>query len=76
MGQGGLREDQFLSLSDSEKEEVVTNTAYSSDRYNVCKNCDKFTSLKTCSICFCFVPMKVFFKKTSCPLDKWGKIEE
>jgi hypothetical protein len=41
-------------------------------RYDVCKQCDKFiTTTKQCGKCWCFMPAKVKFINSECPLDKW-----
>ena len=31
---------------------------------------------KQCGKCFCFLPAKVMFKSSSCPLDKWITVGE
>lgn len=43
------------------------------DRYLVCKACEKFNNtLKTCTICHCFMPVKTKIHMAECPLKKWG----
>ena len=42
-------------------------------RYNICKECDEFITIsKQCSRCLCFMPAKVKFKNSDCPLKKWN----
>ena len=41
-------------------------------RYETCKACDKLTAIKTCSECGCFMPAKVKFAASTCPLNKWA----
>lgn len=40
-------------------------------RYDICKECDKLTIAKTCSVCYCFMPLKVRIESVSCPENKW-----
>ena len=47
----------------------------SSERFDICKDCDKLTVMNTCRACGCFMKAKVKFKKAFCPLDKWGASE-
>jgi hypothetical protein len=44
------------------------------ERYNLCKSCDKFTSLKICSVCNCIMPIKVKIASAVCPVGKWLQI--
>ena len=39
-------------------------------RYEVCKACERFASLR-CKECGCFMAMKTKLKHASCPLGKW-----
>ena len=42
-------------------------------RYNICLECEEFkTSLRQCKLCYCYMPMKVLFKKIECPKQYWG----
>jgi hypothetical protein len=42
------------------------------ERYNVCKECDKFIKLTAqCKECGCFMKAKVKLKESHCPLAKW-----
>lgn len=43
----------------------------SAERMNICNVCDNLTPIVTCSVCNCIMPIKVLFKKSSCPLGKW-----
>lgn len=40
----------------------------------ICKDCENLTIAHTCKICHCFMPAKVRFDGTSCPIGKWSKI--
>lgn len=44
-------------------------------RYDLCKNCEEFTMMRTCKICNCIMPMKTYWGNTECPKGKWGKIK-
>lgn len=46
----------------------------SNTRYEMCKACDNFTPLKTCTKCSCFMPVKVHLAQAECPIGKWNKI--
>jgi len=37
----------------------------------VSNECGKFTGLKTCELCGCFMPAKVRSLKSSCAIKKW-----
>jgi hypothetical protein len=60
----------------------ISNTAISifaikelqEKRYNICKTCDSFTALKTCSKCGCIMPLKVKLANSKCPLEKWESV--
>ncbi len=46
------------------------------DRYKICKSCDKFNNtLKTCTVCHCFMPVKTKLNWAECPLKKWVVIK-
>lgn len=40
-------------------------------RYDICKSCKEFSSIKTCKLCNCFMPVKVKFAYVGCPHGKW-----
>jgi len=41
-------------------------------RLQICNPCDKLDPVtRQCSICTCFVSLKVQYKNESCPLGKW-----
>ena len=52
-------------------EEQIEKNQNSKTRYDICKSCDKFTELKFCQVCSCFMPLKVRFPKAECPEGKW-----
>jgi hypothetical protein len=41
------------------------------DRIVICRNCEKFNSLKFCTDCNCYIPLKTWLKNSKCPLSKW-----
>jgi hypothetical protein len=47
------------------------------ERYDICKTCNKFNAaIKQCAECRCFMPVKVKFINSSCPLKKWESQEQ
>lgn len=45
-------------------------------RYDLCKSCPSLIqSTKTCKKCGCFMKEKTKLPHASCPLGKWGAIE-
>jgi len=46
------------------------------ERFGICKNCPRLTSLKICNICNCVMPIKVKFAKAACPAGKWNAIKD
>lgn len=51
---------------------MITDKITANERYRVCKECDKFINLtKQCSICKCFMPLKVRLAFEECPKGKW-----
>lgn len=53
---------------------MVADKEVQKERINICKACDKLTSIKICKECGCFMPLKVTLEKAKCPLNKWIKI--
>lgn len=43
-------------------------------RLSICRQCDKLSALNVCSMCGCFMPVKVKLRAVECPLRRWGKI--
>lgn len=41
------------------------------NRKEICKQCDKLIELNRCSICGCFMDVKVAIPSASCPDNKW-----
>jgi hypothetical protein len=71
-------------LTDDEIQEIIKNNSVDNNtnkfissaelqdhRYKICKTCDSFTVLKTCSECGCIMSLKVKIANVSCPLKKW-----
>jgi len=55
--------------------QVIVSSDISQSRLDICESCENFNN-DTCNICGCFMPAKVKFAPTKCPIDKWGIIEE
>ena len=43
-------------------------------RYKICEGCENFTTLKFCSKCNCFMPVKTKLPYKKCPIDLWDRI--
>jgi len=55
-----------LSLFTPEVKEMAAT------RLRICEICPELTpKLNRCKKCGCVMPIKVFFKSSSCPLKKW-----
>jgi len=51
---------------------LVTDEVYNT-RMSICNGCEFFRKEdKRCSQCGCFMEAKTRFKKTYCPVNKWG----
>ncbi len=60
---------------DNQNDEPVDNSKDLKVRYRTCQLCPLFDQIKKlCDECGCFMPIKVQFKKNSCPLGKWDSI--
>jgi len=45
---------------------------FAEDRYNICKMCEHHDSKrKKCSKCGCYLPAKINYYKSKCPVGKW-----
>ena len=50
----------------------VTQEEYQT-RYKICRSCERFNStLKLCTECSCFMPMKCKLSEAECPDNKWA----
>lgn len=49
-------------------------TQFNQVRMKICEDCEHLTTLKFCSKCNCFMPVKTTFPGKKCPLDKWDRI--
>lgn len=62
--------------------DLLDNNAYTTkeirnERFDICKGCDRiFKPTRTCKECGCFMAMKTWLKHASCPLGKWGMVED
>jgi hypothetical protein len=63
----------YLDNIDINNEPVgfLANQELQQQRYEICKTCDSFTSLKTCKECGCIMPLKIKITNSECPLKKW-----
>lgn len=65
------------NIIDVAKDAISGNLAYADDhtkstRLTTCRSCPKRNaSLEVCTECGCWIPGKVKFLKSSCPLGKW-----
>jgi len=49
----------------------------SEKRMEICKSCDRFQdTVKICKECGCFMPIKVKFIASECPLGKWHSLKQ
>lgn len=64
-------------IIDLAKDALTGNITYVDEqaqkaRMSICLTCDKFNSLlKTCGECGCYMPAKVKYAQSTCPLRKW-----
>ena len=59
------------------KEEEIPQVFDWRERAAICKRCPHFReTIKQCSICLCFMPLKVRFKAMKCPDNppRWGPV--
>jgi hypothetical protein len=62
-----ITKEEENAIFESENE----NIPLAKQRYDICKGCENLTSLKFCSQCGCFMPLKVRIESVSCPIKKW-----
>jgi hypothetical protein len=46
--------------------------SFAQRRIKICKEC-KYYKMFVCGQCGCFMPVKVSFKNSTCPLNKWAQ---
>ena len=61
------KDDENTEKLEKENEDIPL----AKQRYDICKECAHFSSLKFCGQCGCFMPLKVRIESVSCPLKKW-----
>lgn len=44
----------------------------SAQRLSVCESCPRYMATKQCSLCFCFMPLKVTMLNAKCPEERWS----
>ena len=55
---------------------MFTTVQIAQERYNICKQCPLFNSVKMCKACGCIMPIKVKLRYASCPDGQWVAIED
>lgn len=48
---------------------------YAIARKEICKICEYFTEFNRCSVCGCFMDLKVLIPTADCPKNKWVEIK-
>ena len=51
--------------------ELVVSSEERARRLETCNQCERYTKIKFCSVCKCFMPAKTWLQVASCPTDKW-----
>lgn len=55
-----------------EKVPEVVKRLYGKQKLEICKKCDKYIkSVGICSVCKCFMPIKINIWGSNCPINKW-----
>lgn len=57
----------------------MEHQSLSEARLNICKQCEHFGPImKTCALCYCFMPMKTQIKNAVCPANppKWLAVND
>lgn len=60
-----------FDFTEDETSDVLASKDLQKHRYEICKSCDSFTTLKICQKCACIMPLKVKLIDAECPLKKW-----
>lgn len=65
--------EKRLSLNADLKQEISESDAEKiKNKFLICKSCDKyFEDSQKCNECNCYIPMKIQFDDSKCPLNKW-----
>jgi len=45
-------------------------------RLDICRSCEHIRAFTRCSKCGCYMPAKVTFLTSMCPIGKWGVVNE
>lgn len=53
---------------------VIISKELQNQRRAICESCPSKNKYNGCSECGCWLPMKILFGPSKCPLDKWPKI--
>ena len=46
------------------------------ERLSICRSCPFIKKMDLCGKCGCFMTAKTKFKRSKCPIGKWGEIIE
>jgi hypothetical protein len=55
---------------------ILASDEIADQRYSICKECEHLNAISLCSICSCFMPGKVKFSNSSCPIGKWLDVKD
>lgn len=59
-------------MSDNEDDRWIAPKEKAQERYNICQSCPEIKKpLMQCSVCMCFMKVKVMLDNSECPLKKW-----
>lgn len=63
---------EFIAEQRELQEKETLQMPGARERYQICQKCDKFwPTIKGCSVCCCFMPVKTRIKSMKCPIGKW-----
>ena len=67
--------EKVLELANEEFEKIKLSEEDRNIRYRICQECEwLWKPTGTCKKCGCFVAMKTYLPKESCPMKKWAGI--
>lgn len=58
-------------FSDIQKPDNSVDESLRETRMKICRSCENFTKIHSCSMCGCFMPLKTWFTIFNCPIKKW-----
>jgi hypothetical protein len=73
MAKGFLGSVKDVLLGAVQGEDIVVTEEVYTSRMNICNSCEFFRKTDSrCAKCGCFMEAKTRFKRTFCPIHKWG----